>query len=221
MTTPTADLRSNRAGSVGAWGLAGIATRVFAGRPQFARMRPGPLRLVFWLVLTVGDRRASTTGTAVCCLSGASLRPKILGCVASLVGLAVLAGLWATMRVTWPVWAVFVVAGWLYAPMVRSSLSGRRARRVLRRSRPSGRTVTVHTVASVEPGAGRRLLGTVAAEADRHGWTLVLDAANERLADYYRQFGFQPTGPAVVTPSGEAAVPMARQAQPRDGGGGG
>lgn len=221
MTTLTAGLRSNHARSVGTWSLAGVATQAFATRPQFARMRPGPLRLVFWLTLAVGDRRANSSGTAVCCLSGASPRPKILGVLAALVGLAVLAGLWTTMSVTWPVWAVFVVVGWLYAPMARSSLAGVSARRALRRSRPAGRPVIVHTVASVEPGAGRHLIETVTDEADRKRWTLVLGAANERLADYYRQFGFEPTGPTVVMPSGEAAVPMARRARPGGGGGGG
>lgn len=219
--TPSAGLRSGHAGSVRAWGVAGVATRAFAPRPQFARMRPGPLRLVFWLTLAVGDRRANSSGTAVCCLSGASTGPRIRGCVAALAGAAVLAGLWATMSVTWPLWAVFVVAGWLYAPMARSSLGGMRARRALRRSRPAGRAVMLHTVASVEPGAGRRLLEAVTLEADRKAWTLVLDAANERLVAYYSQFGFEPTGSAVVMPSGEAAAPMARRAHPRDGGWGG
>lgn len=213
--------RSGHASGLGSWALAGVATRAFAGRPQFTRMRPGPLRVVFWLTLTIGDRRANGVGTAVCCLSGASPWPKVRGALAGLVGLAVLAGLWVTMSVTWPVWVIFVVAGWLYAPMTRTSVAGRGARRALRRSRPDGRTVAVHTVASVEPGAGRLLLETVTAEADRHGWALILVAANGRLADYYRQFGFEATGAAVVMPSGEAAVPMARGPSPAGGGGGG
>ena len=213
-----ADHRSGQAPAAGSWALAGVATRAFAGRPQFTRMRAGPLRLVLWLTLTIGDRRANGAGTAVCCLSGASARSKVRGALAGLVGLAVLAGLWVTMSVTWPVWAVFVVAGWLYAPMTRTSLAGIGARRALRRVRPAGRSVAVHTVASVEPGAGRLLLEAVTAEADHDGWTLTLVAANGRLADYYRQFGFEPTGPAVVMPSGEAAVPMARRASLAGGG---
>lgn len=216
-----AGLSSGHSSGAGSWALAGVATRAFAGRPQFAGMRPGPLRLVFWLTVAVGDRRANAAGTAVCCLSGASAWPKFRGALAGLTGLAVLAGLWATMNVTWPVWALFVVAGWLYAPMIRTSLAGRGARRALRRSRPDGRTVVVHTVASVEPGAGRLLVETVTTEADCHGWTLTLVAANGRLADYYRQFGFEPTGPAVAMPSREAAVPMGRRARLAGGGGGG
>lgn len=216
-----AGLRSGQASGGSSWALAGVATRAFAGRPQFTRMRAGPLRLVFWLTLAVADRRANEAGTAVCCLSGASVRSKACGALAGLVGVAVLAGLWVTMNVTWPVWALFVVAGWLYAPMTRTSLAGRGARRALRRSRPGGRTVAVHTVASVEAGAGRLLIEAVTAEADRNGWTLTLVAANGRLADYYRQFGFEPSGEAVAMPSGEAAIPMARRARLSGGGGGG
>ena len=33
-------------------------------------------------------------------------------------------------------------------------------------------------------------------EADRNGWALVLDAANDRLAGYYGSLGFRATGPA-------------------------
>lgn len=216
-----AGIRSGHATGAGSWALAGVATRAFADGPQFTGMRPGPLRLVFWLTLTVGDRRANGAGTAVCCLSGASARSKVRGALAGLVGLAVLAGLWVTMSVTWPVSAVFVVAGWLYAPMTRTSLAGIGARRALRRSRPGGRTVAVHTVASVEPDAGRLLLETVTAEADRNGWTLILVAANGCLAHYYRQFGFEPTGEAVVMPSGEAAVPMGRRTRVPGGAGDG
>ena len=58
-----------------------------------------------------------------------------------------------------------------------------------------GPIVEVHMVASEEPGAGRCLLEDVTAQADREGQTLVLDAANDRLAEYYTSLGFQPAGP--------------------------
>jgi hypothetical protein len=165
---------------------------------------------MLWLQLTIGDRRANRSGSAVCGLSGASARPKVVGSLAVLAWLAALAGLWATMNVSWPVWAVFIVAGWWYLPMMRTSLAAAVPRRALYRCRPAGRVVIVHTMASVEPGAGADLLKTVTDEADDSGWTLTLDAANERLASYYRQFGFVATGPAVMMPWGEANVPMAR-----------
>jgi len=71
--------------------------------------------------------------------------------------------------------------------------------------------VEVHMVASEEPGAGRALLAEVAAEADRNGWALVLDAANDRLTAYYRDLGFEAIGPAADMPFGERVTRMVRQ----------
>ena len=68
--------------------------------------------------------------------------------------------------------------------------------------------VEVHMVASEEPGAGRALLAEVADEADRNGWALVLDAANDRLTAYYRDLGFEAIGPAADMPFGERVTRM-------------
>jgi hypothetical protein len=73
----------------------------------------------------------------------------------------------------------------------------------------------VHTVASIEPGAGRALLETVNAEADAKGWTMTLDAANETLVRYYAKLGYQPLGPPVLMPYGERVLPMIRHPQLR------
>jgi hypothetical protein len=72
----------------------------------------------------------------------------------------------------------------------------------LRRAPASGRHVYLHSLASVEPGAGAELMRLVAREADEKGWSLVLDAGNEQLARYYRRFGF-------VAPRGDAPAPAA------------
>ena len=61
-----------------------------------------------------------------------------------------------------------------------------------------GRVVEIHVVASEEPGEGRRLLDGIVAEADRKGQRLVLDAANDRLVDYYGTFGFRAIGAAAT-----------------------
>jgi hypothetical protein len=98
----------------------------------------------------------------------------------------------------------------MYLPLARRSLTGIPARRRLRRARPPGPLVVVHTVASIEPGAGRALLEKVNAEADAKGWTMTLDAANETLARYYIQLGYQVLGPPVLMPYGERVVPMIR-----------
>jgi hypothetical protein len=74
----------------------------------------------------------------------------------------------------------------------------------------TGRQVEVHMVASEKPGEGRALLEAVAAEAERNGWALTLDAANDRLADYYRQLGFEPVGPSTQMPYGERVTRMVR-----------
>ena len=220
MTTTLVRLARVRPRSPGAWGLGGVAARAYGPQPQFSAMRALPLRLMFWLVLATGERRSDPEGTAVCCLSGASGRPKVLGALTTLAAAAVLVGLWATRSVSWPVWALLLAVCWWYRPVTRSGVVGMGARRALRRSRPAGRVVVVHTVASVERGAGRRLLARVMVEADQEGWVLVLDAANARLADYYRRFGFVESGPAVVMPWGEANVPMTRRPCPAVGSGG-
>ena len=69
----------------------------------------------------------------------------------------------------------------------------------------------VHMVASEQPGAGRRLLEVIEEEADRNGWALLLDAANDRLAGYYGSLGFQATGPAALMPYGETVTRMMRR----------
>jgi hypothetical protein len=206
--------------SPGAWTLAGVAAGAFGPRPQFTGMRSVPLRVLFFVQFVVGERRADEAGTAVAGLSGASRRPLLRGSLAATGIAVVVIALLATLGVTWPVWAVFVVAAWAYWPMTRHGMSEFGARRALKRCKPYGPVVTVHTVASSRRGAGARLLQQVTGEADRKEWTLFLVAANERLGDYYGQFGFAPTGLPVALPSGESAVPMARIPPRRDCGDG-
>lgn len=207
MTTATATACPSRPEL---WRLSKVAARAFGPQPQFAGTRAGPLRLVMLAQLAMSDVRADPEGRAVCALSGASTRPALRGSAAAVAAGAVMAGLWLTATYTWPVLVLLLGAAWLFWPMARRSLAGRSARRALARSRPPGRSVTVHTVASVVPGAGAELMRAVAGEADRRAWTLTLVAANPTLAGYYRQFGFAALGPAVRLPCGQPATPMAR-----------
>ena len=62
----------------------------------------------------------------------------------------------------------------------------------------------------VAPGEGRRLLDGIVAEADRKGQRLVLDAANDRLVDYYGTLGFRAIGAAATMPYGERVTRMVR-----------
>lgn len=219
---PTAELRCLRSVSDrgGLWRQSRVATVAFGPRPQFSRFRPALLRVVLLAQLAVADRRSNESGSAVCCLSGASVWPRVRGTVGAMGLLAVSAGLFmASLLLMWPVVALVLAVGLLFVPMARISLAAGPARRSLRRCRPhDARPVVVHTVASVERGSGRILLESVLEEADRKRWTLVLDAGNERLARYYAELGFEPTGPAVEMPWGEKNVPMARA--PRRLGGG-
>ena len=60
----------------------------------------------------------------------------------------------------------------------------------------------MHSVASQLPGAGAQLLRGLTQEANDKGWSLVLDASNERLVQYYEQFGFVVRGAGVRMPDG-------------------
>lgn len=197
----------------GLWRQSVLVAKVYGPRPQFVRVRPQLLRLVMLPQLAIADRRANEAGSAVCCLSGASNWPKAKGAAAATGMLLMSAGLFvAALYATWPVVILVVATALPFVPLSVQSLAARPARRALRNSRPRrGEVVVVHTVASGEPGAGRKLLDAVAEEADRKGWTLVLDAGNHRLASYYRGLGFEPTGPPVLMPWGEDNIPMARR----------
>ena len=192
------------------WVLAGTMTSAYADRPLFAGIHPWLLRPLFWLQLLLGEWRANPSGTAVCSVSTGSAATRIKASLATVVLLAVAVLLVAFESVTWPIIIVLALAACLCLPMVRRSAAGIGPRRQLRRAHPAGRTVTVHSVASIEAGAGRALLEELNEEADRRGWTMTLDAANEALADYYAQLGYVSLADPVQMPSGERNVPMAR-----------
>jgi hypothetical protein len=162
---------------------------------------------VFWLQLVVGEYRSNLAGSALCFLIRPTARSKARALAAGLPIGVVVVGLWSVM---WPVVIVLIAAATLvYGHWLWEGIVGMRASRTLRRCRPPG-AVVVHTVASIQPGAARRLLEELAVEADHLGWVLALEAGNERLAAYYAQFGFATTGSRVVMPWGEQNVPMAR-----------
>jgi hypothetical protein len=192
------------------WTLAKTVVTAYASRPAFAGVRPWLLRPTFWLQLVLGDWRANPSGTAVCSLNTGSLLTRIKATITVVALLAVAPTLVIFSSVTWPLIVALALLAIMYLPLARRSLTGIPARRRLRRTRPPGPLVFVHTVASIEPGAGRALLETVNTEADAKGWTMTLDAANENLARYYTQLGYQPLGPPVLMPYGERVVPMIR-----------
>jgi hypothetical protein len=83
-----------------------------------------------------------------------------------------------------------------------------------RRLSPGEKHIYVHSLASTLSGAGADLLRTLTREADEKDWLLVLDANNERLMRYYRDFGFEARGSAVRSPDGGGPVRMWRPPSP-------
>ena len=224
-------------GGAGVWQLSGTATRRFVNLPYARYVLPVPgrraiVRVTSFTALAWGGWRANSSGTAVCGLIGASgprRRPAavavwVLAAVATLAGWVGWVALWSAIGLI--IVAVLTFLGFAGIMM----LLGRRAARVGRAKSKLGKLnltvapqtqgacrahqVEVHMVASEEPGAGRALLASVADEADRNGWALLLDAANDRLAAYYRGLGFLPIGPPADMPFGERVTRMVRQPLP-------
>jgi len=226
----------SRDGGAGLWHLSGTAARRFSNLPyaRYVLPLPGRRTIVRALCLTAlawGGWRANGAGTAVCGLVGAPGPRWRLAAVAVWVAAAMAAlAAWGGWLALWsevglivvPVLTFLAFAGlmlllvWRAARVAKAkSTLGKLARKVAPSTHcliacPTHQ-VEVRMVASEEPGAGRALLATLAVEADRNGWALVLDAANDRLTVYYRAFGFAPTGKPAEMPFGERVTRMVRQ----------
>jgi hypothetical protein len=225
-----------RGGGARLWQLSGTATRRFFNLPYARYVLPIPgrrviVRVTSFTTLAWGGWRANGSGTAVCGLTGASGPRRRLMAVAvwGLAGVTTLAG-WVGWAALWSAIGLIVVLPLTFLGFAGIMLLlGWRAARVGKAKSKLGKLncsvalatrsltacpaleVEVHMVASEEPGAGRALLAAVAVEADRNGWALVLDAANDRLAAYYRGLGFLPIGPPADMPFGERVTRMVRQ----------
>lgn len=55
-----------------------------------------------------------------------------------------------------------------------------------------------------QPGAGRKLLAAICADADRRSRTLYLDTSVPQLVDYYLEFGFEVVAEAPMAARGRA-----------------
>ena len=218
------------------WQLSGTATRRFFNLPYARYMLPVPgrqmiVRVMSFTTLAWGGWLANGPGTAVCGLTGARApRRRLAAAAVCLVaGVAALAGwvgwvaLWAALGlIIVPVLTFVGFAGLMLLLAWRAARVGKAKSKLGKLNcnvaPPTHRlkacpthAVEVHMVASEEPGAGRALLAEVADEADRNGWALVLDAANDRLTAYYRDLGFEAIGPAADMPFGERVTRMVRQ----------
>ena len=174
--------------------LVGVEVRAFGrARPAgwFGRLT---LTLGSSVALFAFERRIHPSGGAVCLL-GARPGRVALGIGGFWVALVAVGG--ASRPAAAALLAAIAV---LSLPSALRATIELPAQLRLRRATPSGRRVYLHSLASVEPGAGAELMRLVAREADEKGWSLVLDAGNQELARYYRRFGF-------VAPWGDAPPP--------------
>ncbi len=185
------------------WHLAGVQSRAFGG-PNSTPLRQLPRRTAVLLTLAVYERRTHPSGQAVCLLG--LRRGRFWGGVAALALLICAAGALSTYAGA--ALAVAVVA--LLLPRSVGALRALGGRGRLRTLTPPGCCVYVHSVASARPGAGAELLRRLTHEADGKGWSLVLDASNEKLVGYYAKFGFAARGLAVRMPDGSRRVRMWR-----------
>ena len=214
-----------RGTSANLWRVSGVAARRFANLPYAHYVLPVPSRRLIVRVTLLsslgwGGWRANAAGTAVCGLKGGIGRRRRLAVMAGwgALGLIGLAGwvvwvvIWTGIGLVWVPAVSFLCGVLLLARLaIRAVRVGRAKAGLPRMSDENGPIVEVHMVASEEPGAGRCLLEDVTAQADREGQTLVLDAANDRLAKYYTSLGFQPAGPPTPMPFGERVTRMVRR----------
>jgi hypothetical protein len=186
------------------WELAGVEIRAFGGREPGSLWWRGVFRAAIMLSLVVYARRVHPTGQALCLLW---LRPwRLVGGIIGLLLVVCAAGALSPVLGA----ALIAAIAAILLPGVPAAVKARSASRQLCRLTPPGRHIYVHSVASQLPGAGAQLLRGLVLEADQSGWSLVLDASNEKLARYYEQFGFVPRGPGVQMPDGARHVRMWR-----------
>jgi hypothetical protein len=202
------------------WHIAGVAVDAFADQPQTRAQWPVARRLCLRMVLTcsvfAGTVRTNPAGSALCLLSGVPGRPRWKGPLLTVLLFLVASALVAAVSLIF--WVVAGLVAGFFGPQWVLSVRSRRARRVLIHGSPRDPYVGVHTVASVAPGEGRKLLLELNAEADEKGWTLVLDAANSALAGYYAGLGYTAIAGPVRMPWNESVVRMCRRPAPSRGG---
>lgn len=201
------------------WHLARLGVTRFRDQPQTRMQWPILRPLCLWVLLVVSvaisERRVHPERDAFCLLTTHSRRGQVM---AGAMGMALampIALLVAVLPVVF--WLVVIALVVLLFPSCVLKLKTGHLRERLASSAPSGRLVGIHTVTSVHPGHGAEVVEMVIREADSSGWSLVLDAANERLAAYYSQFGFQACGEGVLMPWEERVIRMVRRPRAEEG----
>ena len=186
------------------WQLAGVEVRAFRGRDTGSVPERVVFRAAILLSLVAYARRVHPSGRALCLLW---LRPlRVVVAMMALILLVCATGaVYSVLGV-----AIAAVMAAALLPFTVGAVKSRPGRKELAKLTPPGRHVYVHSVASQLPGAGAQLLRGLTQEADDKGWSLVLDASNEKLVRYYQQFGFVVRGAGVRMPDGARHVRMWR-----------
>jgi len=172
----------------------------------------GFLRASSWVSLFVSDRHVSADGSSVAMVSGGSPGAWVRGGVVLtvlfvadvlVVQLAGLAGLLF----------FYLALTLLIGRSIPAQWRARKARGRLRDLRPDGARL-VHSLArdpSTPAGGGAKAMRELHAIADDNRWTLVLEAANEKLAVFYEEgLGWRRLG-AETLPSGQVLTAMERR----------
>jgi hypothetical protein len=188
------------------WRLAGVEARAFGPVRRNSGLSRYPAQTAQLMSLIFYERRVHPSGQAVCLLG---LRVWRFG--AAVAALVVLIGCIGAFS---PYTCIAVAVAVVVSLLPRAVRTGRAfaATARLRTLLPERPYVYVHSMASTLPGAGAELLAELAHEAGDKGWSLVLDASNQKLAAYYGRLGFVAQGEAVKMPGGGSRVRMWRGA---------
>jgi hypothetical protein len=171
----------------------------------------GFLRVSSWVSLVVSDRHVSADETTVAMVSGGNgwvrVRSGLVLATVFLVDVMVvqLAGLAGLL-------VFYLALTLLIGRSIPAQLRARKARARLRGLRPDGARL-VHSLArdpSSPPGGGAMAMRELHAIADHNRWILVLEAANERLTQFYGGLGWRRLG-AETLPSGQVLTAMERR----------
>lgn len=184
--------------------LAGVVASAFQRvdpRGPFGRSARRGIALV---ALVLYERRVHETGRALCLVNARWGRViAITGCFVVCVGVLGLVSEVAAM-------ACLIALACTLAPLGVGGARALPAQARLSGQTPAGRHKYVHSLASVERGAGAELLGALCDEADLKHWSLVLDAGSSKLVSYYEMFGFRTCGRPIRMPNGQFHVRMFR-----------
>ena len=187
-----------------AWRLAAVEVEAFSRCYCYGSHGRLRLRAAMLVAILLYERRTHPSGMALCLLGRRRAR------VAALIALSALGALVVGALAPQVSGCLLAVLGVLALRPAIRSVRALRASAELRRAVPPGPYKYVHSLASTLPGAGAELLRALSREADEKGWSLVLDASDNKLARYYATCGFMLLSRGATMPDGAARLRMWR-----------